>query len=89
MAFVITKLCIGVKDGACTEVCPVDAIHGREEDEMLFIDPDRCIDCDVCAISCPVNAIFRDKEVPEKYKEYIAINRDYFLLGQEDEEKSA
>jgi ferredoxin len=83
MAFVITGLCAGVKDGACIEACPVDAIHGKPEDEILHIDPARCIDCDVCAIACPVDAIFRDKDVPEKWKRYIAINQDYFLKEYE------
>lgn len=79
MAFVITQPCIGVKDGACIEACPVDAIHGRPEDPMLYIDPKRCIDCDVCAIACPVDAIFREREVPEEWQAFIEVNRDYFL----------
>ncbi len=37
MPHVITEPCIGVKDTACTEVCPVDAIHGTEESEQYFI----------------------------------------------------
>jgi NAD-dependent dihydropyrimidine dehydrogenase PreA subunit len=27
MTYVITAPCIGVKDGSCVDVCPVDCIH--------------------------------------------------------------
>jgi NAD-dependent dihydropyrimidine dehydrogenase PreA subunit len=46
MAFVITDPCIGTKDTACVDVCPVDCIHPRkdeaefEQTSMLFIHPD-------------------------------------------------
>jgi ferredoxin len=32
---------------------------------MLVIDPDECIDCNLCVPECPVDAIFADDEVPE------------------------
>ena len=54
MAYVIAEPCIGTKDNSCVEVCPVDCIHptpeetGYAEVEMLYIDPDECIDCDAC-----------------------------------------
>ena len=54
MSYVIAEPCIGTKDNSCVEVCPVDCIHptpdepGYAEAEMLFIDPDECIDCDAC-----------------------------------------
>jgi ferredoxin len=78
MAFVITEPCIGVKDKACVDVCPMDCIHGGEQDKMLYIDPDECIDCDGCVPVCPVNAIFPEAEVPEKWRHYSQINADYF-----------
>jgi ferredoxin len=39
MTYVITQPCIGVKDGTCIDVCPMDCIHGTDQDTMLFIDP--------------------------------------------------
>src|SRR6266496_1844003 len=54
MTYVITQPCIGVKDASCVDVCPVDCIHptqseaGFEEAEMLYINPDECIDCGAC-----------------------------------------
>jgi len=79
MAYVITQPCIGVKDKGCVDVCPMDCIHGNDEDKMLYIDPDDCIDCGACIPACPVSAIFVDNEVPEKWREYIKINADYFI----------
>lgn len=84
MAFVITEPCIGVKDTACVDVCPVDCIHpspsdsGFEGAEQLYIDPDECIDCGACEPACPVEAIFPEDEVPEKWQSFIQKNADYF-----------
>jgi len=76
MTHVICEPCIGVKDKACVEVCPVDCIH--EDEVMLYIDPETCIDCGVCVPACPVEAIFPKDEVPEKWKDYIQINADFY-----------
>ncbi|MDX6722572.1 MAG: hypothetical protein QOD73_976, partial [Solirubrobacteraceae bacterium] len=54
MAYVIAEPCIGTKDNSCVEVCPVDCIHPTPDEpdydkvEMLYIDPEECIDCDAC-----------------------------------------
>jgi NAD-dependent dihydropyrimidine dehydrogenase PreA subunit len=59
MAYVINEPCIGTKDNSCVEVCPVDCIHPTpdepdyDEVEMLYIDPEECIDCDACVEACP------------------------------------
>jgi len=72
MAYVIAEPCIGTKDNSCVEVCPVDCIHPTPDEadydgvEMLYIDPDECIDCDACVEACPVDAIVEDPEVTER-----------------------
>ena len=84
MAYIIAEPCIGVKDLACIEVCPVDCIHPREEAdgfaaaEMIYINPDECIDCAACEPVCPVTAIFEEEALPEQWKSYIEINKKYF-----------
>jgi NAD-dependent dihydropyrimidine dehydrogenase PreA subunit len=84
MAYVITKPCIGVKDTACVTICPVDCIHPTkaeanfDAEEMLYIDPDTCIDCGLCVDECPVKAIFRDDDVPPEYAEFIERNAAYY-----------
>ena len=45
---------------------------------MLYINPDECIDCGACAPECPVEAIFDENELPEKWAEYTKINADWF-----------
>jgi ferredoxin len=78
MTYVIAETCVDVKDKSCVEVCPVDCIIGEDEDRMLFIDPDECIDCGACVDPCPVDAIFAEEDVPEQWAAYTEINRDYF-----------
>ncbi len=78
MTYVITEPCIGVKDAACVEVCPVDCIHTNDDAEQYYIDPDECIDCGACVPVCPVEAIFADDDVPEGQDKYLEINKDFF-----------
>lgn len=84
MTYVITQPCVGVKDASCVDVCPVDCIHPApgegdfESVDMLYINPDECIDCGACEPACPVTAIFEESAVPAQWREYIQINADYF-----------
>lgn len=45
---------------------------------QLFIDPDVCIDCGACEPECPLEAIFEEDDVPEKWEKYIELNANYF-----------
>ena len=76
MAYIIAEPCITVKDKACVEACPVDCIY--EGDEQLFIHPDECIDCGACVDPCPVDAIYHEDELPEKWQNFIDLNKDFF-----------
>jgi len=84
MAFVITDPCIGTKDSACVDVCPVDCIHPRKDEPefsattMLYIHPDECIDCGACVPACPVAAIYDSPEsTPASQKDLIEANSIY------------
>ena len=85
MTHIIAEPCIGTKDTACVEVCPVDCILPMKDEakfadvEMLYIDPDDCIDCGLCIDECPVQAIFPEEDLPEEWYKYIQINADYFV----------
>jgi NAD-dependent dihydropyrimidine dehydrogenase PreA subunit len=87
MAYVITEPCIGTKDNSCVEVCPVDCIHPTPDEadykqqEMLYIDPDECIDCDACVEACPVDAIYPQDMVPSEWTHYIERNAAYYKKG--------
>lgn len=74
MTFVVTDSCIRCKYTDCVEVCPVDCF--REGPNMLVIDPDECIDCNLCVPECPVDAIYADDDVPEDKQDFIQINAD-------------
>ena len=76
MPYVITEACVGTKDKACVDVCPVDCIY--EGEQQLYIHPDECIDCGACEPECPVTAIFPEEDVPGNMKQYVQINRDVF-----------
>jgi len=81
MTHIICEPCIGVKDGACVDVCPVDCIYDlREDTEQTYIHPEECIDCGLCVDACPVEAIFPMEEVPEKWHSFIARNYQRFGL---------
>ena len=74
MAFVVTKPCFGCKYTDCVVVCPTNCFH--EGVEMLYIDPDECIDCGNCVAECPVEAIYHEANVPEEWKPFIALNAE-------------
>ena len=84
MPFVITDPCIGTKDAACIDVCPVDCIHPRKDEPefeqatMLYIHPEECIDCGACVPACPVAAIYDSVEVtPSHQTDLIEANSIY------------
>ena len=87
MPFVITDPCIGTKDSACVDVCPVDCIHPRKDEPefesvtMLYIHPEECIDCGACVPACPVSAIYESHDsTPASQKTLIAAN-ELFRTG--------
>ncbi len=72
MTYIIAEPCIDIKDRSCVDVCPVDCIH--EFDRMLIIDPEECIDCGACEPECPVEAIFPEDALPDKWEPFVKIN---------------
>ena len=79
MTYIITSPCVYVQDQSCVEVCPVDCIHFDEDDDrILYISPDECIDCGACEPACPVTAIFAEDDVPDEESAYTEINVLWF-----------
>ncbi len=72
MAHVVTSPCFGCKYTDCVVVCPVDAF--REGEQMLYIEPDVCIDCGACEPECPVSAIYYEDNVPDHELPFIELN---------------
>ena len=74
MTYVVTDNCIKCKYTDCVDVCPVDCF--KEGPNFLVIDPDECIDCAVCVVECPAEAIYAEADVPENQKHFIQINAE-------------
>jgi NAD-dependent dihydropyrimidine dehydrogenase PreA subunit len=70
VAYVITEACIGTKNTACVQVCPVDCIY--DAGDQFIINPAECIDCSMCMPQCPVEAIYPGDEVPEDMQYYVS-----------------
>jgi len=78
MTHVIAQPCIDVKDKACVDVCPVDCIHGDDDNRQFYINPIDCIDCCLCVDACPVDAIFAEEDLPEEWTEFTEVNEKFF-----------
>jgi ferredoxin len=74
VAFVVTEPCVGCKYTDCVVVCPCDCFH--EGEQMLYIDPEHCIDCEACVPECPVEAIFHEDSVPPQWRHYVELNAE-------------
>lgn len=74
MTYVVTDNCIKCKYTDCVLVCPADAFY--EGPNFLAINPDDCIDCDLCPVECPAEAIFFADDVPADQHQFIALNAE-------------
>ena len=74
MTTVVTDNCNGCRFTDCVAVCPVECFH--YDDQMLYIDPDVCIDCSACIPECPVQAIFEEGDLAEDQEKWIEINAE-------------
>jgi ferredoxin len=74
MAYVVAEPCIRCMYTDCVEVCPVDCFHGGPN--FIVIHPEECIDCGACEPVCPAKAIFVDDDLPERWREYAALNAE-------------
>jgi ferredoxin len=92
MAYIVTRLCQGCKDTACMTVCPVDCFYEPNEPsselpDMLYINPDECIDCDACVPECPWEAIYAEADVPSPFQDDTPLNK--MTIDQPDRFKKA
>lgn len=75
MAMVVTEPCVGCVHADCMKVCPIDTFHLGPD--RMVIDPEECIDCEACIAECPEEAIFYEDDVPQQWKQYVELNREY------------
>src|SRR5436305_11978260 len=72
MAHIVCEPCHDCKYTDCVLVCPMDCFF--QDEHMLYIDPDSCIDCEACVSECPVDAIFQEEDVPAPWRHYVQLN---------------
>jgi len=82
VTYVIAEPCIGEKNGACVDVCPAGCIHTTPEAPQNYIDPAVCIECEQCVLVCPVDAVFLDKELPDEWRPFEAVNAAFFQANK-------
>jgi len=74
MTHVVAQPCSGCKYTDCVVVCPVECFY--EGEQMLYIHPEECIDCEACVPECPVEAIFHEDNLPEEWNSYLELNAE-------------
>ncbi|MGH3492228.1 MAG: ferredoxin [Sciscionella sp.] len=76
MTYVIAEPCVDIRDKACIDECPVDCIYTGSR--MLYIQPDECVDCGACEPVCPVEAIYYEDDLPDRWSAYRQHNAEFF-----------
>ncbi|WLP91832.1 4Fe-4S binding protein [Gordonia sp. NB41Y] len=82
MPHVVTQACCG--DASCVYACPVNCIHPTPDEpdfgiaEMLYIDPNTCVDCGACVTACPVGAITPSHRLTPGQERFVDINAEMY-----------
>jgi ferredoxin len=82
MAYVVCEPCLDCKYTDCVVVCPCECFY--QDDQQLYIDPEACIDCDLCVSECPVEAIFHAANVPDSWTQFIQLNAERVAVLKEN-----
>jgi ferredoxin len=74
VSHIVTANCNDCKYTDCCVVCPVECFY--QDEMMLYIDPQDCIDCEACVPECPVEAIFAEANTPAQWTSYVQLNAE-------------
>ena len=74
MAHIVAAACHDCKYTDCCVVCPVECFY--QDEDMLYIDPNDCIDCEACVPECPVEAIYSESNLPGQWSSYVDLNKE-------------
>jgi len=87
MTYVVTEKCIACKHTDCIQVCPVDCFY--EGPNFLAIAPDECVDCGLCEIECPIDAIVSEGELSSEKQYLLSLNAELARIWPKITEKKA
>jgi ferredoxin len=73
MTYVVCEPCRDCKYTDCVVVCPTECFY--QDEHMLYIDPEECIDCEACVPECPVEAIHHETRLPAPWSAFLELNR--------------
>lgn len=51
------QICRNCEDAPCMDACPAGAILRRDGSGSIYLDESRCVECNMCIMVCPFNAI--------------------------------
>ena len=52
--------------GACTAVCPTDALYIKRPEMEVIFDKEKCSVCELCVVTCPTRAMGLFSEAAQK-----------------------
>lgn len=73
MTHVVRAACFGCKYTDCVVVCPVECFY--EDEQILYIHPDECIDCEACT-GMPGRSYFPSRQRSRRPKGFIELNAE-------------
>jgi NAD-dependent dihydropyrimidine dehydrogenase PreA subunit len=76
VTYVIGRECVDVVEKSCVQECPVDCIY--EGARTMYINPDECVECGACKMTCAVGAIYWDEDLPDDQRQHLDDNAAFF-----------
>ena len=64
---------------SCTSVCPTHAVYAGNEEPMLVFDETQCVQCGICAVACPEQAITLTPRLladPEQRQQHVTLHHE-------------
>jgi molybdopterin-containing oxidoreductase family iron-sulfur binding subunit len=80
-------LCMHCDDPSCLTVCPTKATY-QDDDGVVYVDKDKCIGCNYCAMACPYGARYMVEKWEGYFPEEIPLTEYDKLAKQMWEAKS-
>jgi len=78
MTYVVTENCIRCVYTDCVEICPADCFYIGPN--FIAINRNECVGCNLCVPVCPVDAIYREEDVPLGQEYFIELNAELCQL---------